>query len=441
MVDIAGQALVGQSVGVSDWHSFIRLFQGSGINPDAYNEFEVYADSTGMQVKVKSGEALVAGQRCYSAGEEIIPISVSDPANDRIDVIVLRRSLTAGTREIDVLTGVAAAVPVAPVLTVTNDVYEFALAEILIDAAAVTIAAGKVTDSRTYLSFGGGGDVYTATAEGRLTLESGVPVSTSDQSAKTTLYYTPYMGNQIALYDGASDWELIEFTELSITLVGLTASKPYDVFVYNNGGVATLELLVWTDGTNRATALAYQDGVLVKSGATTRRYVGTIYINSTGGQSDDAVKARFVWNAYNKTFRHMTFGEATASWTYATSTTWRQMRGTAANKVEFIVGLPEVFVEAMDEQNHSDPGSGFIIHKAIGLDSTSVPSTFGAGSYDSDIGAKGYIAYHTAHYHGFPGIGYHYLAPLEYQVPGNTVTWYGSGYAICQHVFYGGLLG
>ena len=36
----------------------------------------------------------------------------------------------------------------------------------------------------------------------RLTLESGVPVSTSDQIAKTTIYLTSYKGNTINFYDG-----------------------------------------------------------------------------------------------------------------------------------------------------------------------------------------------------------------------------------------------
>jgi hypothetical protein len=35
----------------------------------------------------------------------------------------------------------------------------------------------------------------------RLTLESGVPVSSTDQTAKTTLYATPYLGNRIALFE------------------------------------------------------------------------------------------------------------------------------------------------------------------------------------------------------------------------------------------------
>ena len=39
--------------------------------------------------------------------------------------------------------------------------------------------------------------------QGRLTLQSGVPVMMSTQSAKTTLIYTLYVGNQVPIYDGS----------------------------------------------------------------------------------------------------------------------------------------------------------------------------------------------------------------------------------------------
>lgn len=138
---------------------------------------------------------------------------------------------------------------------------------------------------------------------GRLTLESGVPVSSTDQADKTTLYYTPHVSNLISLYDG-SDWDAVEFSELSLDISGFTASKPYDIFCYNNSGTATLEGLVWTNDTTRATALTLQDGVLVKTGATTRRYLGTIYMQADQ-KCDDTVTNRGVWNMYNQVTRHL----------------------------------------------------------------------------------------------------------------------------------------
>jgi hypothetical protein len=107
----------------------------------------------------------------------------------------------------------------------------------------------------------------------RLTPTTGVPVTTSDVLAAGTLFCSPYRGNSIALFDGASTWNVRTSAEFSIA-VPAVASQMYDVFCFDNAGVPTLELLAWTNDTTRATALVLQNGVLVKSGATTRRSDG-----------------------------------------------------------------------------------------------------------------------------------------------------------------------
>ncbi len=121
---------------------------------------------------------------------------------------------------------------------------------------------------------GGGGPLDYSACEGRLTLTSGTPVTTSDVTAATTLYFTPYTGNRIGLNNGSA-WQVHTFTELSIAIPATTDTN-YDVFVYDNSGTPTLELLAWSDATTRATAIAFNGGVYVKSGDATRRYLGTI---------------------------------------------------------------------------------------------------------------------------------------------------------------------
>jgi len=86
---------------------------------------------------------------------------------------------------------------------------------------------------------------------GRLTLETGVPVSTTDQTGKTTVYYTPAgVGYaQYPSYDGTT-WSAITFSELSndttasaVGNAGAAVAGPYqiqDLFVWNNAGVNTL---------------------------------------------------------------------------------------------------------------------------------------------------------------------------------------------------------
>ena len=176
-------------------------------------------------------------------------------------------------------------------------------------------------------------------SHGRLTLESGVPVSSTDQTAKTILYFTPYVGNIISLYSGSA-WEDKTFTEIHIdltetqscttvngdatltvadtsqlivgmevsgtgiaggaTIASITdathlemsanatadatnnivfkipASKVVDVFAYNAAGSAKLVFgPLWTNATTRATALTTKDGVPVLTGSYS--ISGTVY--------------------------------------------------------------------------------------------------------------------------------------------------------------------
>lgn len=46
--------------------------------------------------------------------------------------------------------------------------------------------------------------LFPSICQGRLTLTSGTPVTTSDVTAATTIYFTPYKGNRIALCGGTN---------------------------------------------------------------------------------------------------------------------------------------------------------------------------------------------------------------------------------------------
>lgn len=83
---------------------------------------------------------------------------------------------------------------------------------------------------------------------GRLTLESGVPVSTTDQTAKTTIYYTPYVHNTIPLWDG-SRWVPVTFAETSEALGTLTSDLEHNVFAFLSSGVLDLEKAAWGTAT------------------------------------------------------------------------------------------------------------------------------------------------------------------------------------------------
>lgn len=109
------------------------------------NRLEVYADSTGMRVKVKSGRAQLRGFHYVSDAEEILTIAAANPSNPRIDRVVLHLDTTANTAALEVMAGTAAASPVAVTITNTATQFYLPLAQVRVNAAVSTIAAGNVT--------------------------------------------------------------------------------------------------------------------------------------------------------------------------------------------------------------------------------------------------------------------------------------------------------
>ena len=301
--------------------------------------------------------------------------------------------------------------------------------EITLDIDAIATGA---TDLRVILVIegiggaggGGGGDSNATVCNGRLTLTTGVPVTTANVSAATTLYFTPYKGDLIGLYDGASAWTVYEFAEKSLDISGYTADKNYDIFVYDNAGTPALEGLVWTDDTTRATVLATQDGVYVKTGATTRRYLGTIRITDQTGECEDSLLKRFVWNYYNQQRRKLFVEDATDSWTYTTAA-YRQANNNAANKVQYVCGVVLGYLSAQTFVYFtSSTTARRVVITGIGLDRTNAS--------DSTLGGRGevnsaIVAHTQTFYTGAELIGYHYLAWLEYSnTETGTTTWYGT---------------
>lgn len=88
--------------------------------------------------------------------------------------------------------------------------------------------------------------------EGRITLTSALPVPKTDQTAKTTVYFSPYGGNRIALFNGVS-WKTRTFAEASVA-VPATLNRIFDIFGYDNNGTFTLEAVNWNQSTGTITA-------------------------------------------------------------------------------------------------------------------------------------------------------------------------------------------
>ncbi len=288
---------------------------------------------------------------------------------------------------------------------------------------AVEIA--RVTDYVDDVSASWGNSLVEALAKrpvmpGRLTLQTGVAVSTTDQSAKTTLYYTLTGDNGciLPLYNG-SYWQGYPLSaDLSVSLAGLTASTPYDVFCYDSSGTPTLELLAWSSGTARATALALQNGLYVKSGAATRLYLGTIYINSTGGQTDDSASKRFVWNYYNRVQRLVTASQSTTNWTYAVNTAREFNGGSGQTRGEFVIGVAAGALHTRAFGRNLFLVSGGTGYVGACIDTTA-PAAVGDWFQRGTVNSAAFLD--QIDNFSVLGIGYHYLTQVEQAVSG-TLT-------------------
>ena len=275
---------------------------------------------------------------------------------------------------------------------------------------------------------------------GRLTLTSATPVTTGDVTGATTVYYTPYGGNTVPLWDGTR-FVTYPYTEMSQATTdaskspaAVTTNKVYDVFVWNDSG--TLRATrgpAWTTNTNRGTGagtseLQMVNGIWTNKNAITNgpgagagTYVGSIGSDGSS-QINDSVLKRDVWNLPHAAVeRSMIVTDATNSWNYTTAT-WRQANGSAANQVEAVIGLAETMVEADVWASANNAGGAVSYAVGVGVDVTNANSAqiFGQFQTLNNAGAPTW-----AKYRGYPGVGLHTFAWLEISTATGVTTWYG----------------
>lgn len=320
---------------------------------------------------------------------------------------------------------------------------------------------------------------------GRLTLTTATPETTADVTAATILYYTPYKGDIISLYDG-SNWVPASFVEVSIpltttqsgtthtntTIDGLTdtsqlcagmqvtgtnvaantvinsissstaivvnnattgsatntmtfklpPSKVHDVWGYLSAGTVKLEFLAWTSDTARATALTTQNGVDVKTGDATRRLLGTIRTTTTAGQTEDSIARRFVSNRYKDVARAMQVNDATATWVYSTAT-WRQANANTGNQLDYVCCVARPIQAVVVGQ----VTSGTTVNSAVGIGVDAIPAASAAViSLSPSVPSSGLSVNMWAYYAGTPGVGRHFITWIEIGSGGGTQTWLGT---------------
>lgn len=266
----------------------------------------------------------------------------------------------------------------------------------------------------------------------RLTLTTAVCDTTTDVTGASavTLFLTPCTGNRITLFDSSGNPETCTTAQVSIA-VPATTTTVYDVWAYDSTFgtcTVTLETLVWTSSSARATAIARTNGRWTKSGDTSRMYIGTFSTAGSSGQTEDSATKRYLYNQYNQRRRPLLKQSGTATWAY-TLATIHQANGDAANQVEAVIGVAESLIDltlSAAAKNGNSDGSNMIVQVGLGEDST---TAFVAGSTGGSAGPTAdaivLIANMTARLMKTPAVGRHAYTWLEWSQANGATTWYG----------------
>ncbi len=203
---------------------------------------------------------------------------------------------------------------------------------------------------------------------------SGDVVQTGDVSAATTIFYSPFVGDTVPIWNG-STFIQTTFSEMTATLTaaGSAVSAIQDACVFSNNGVPTLAIgPAWTTatigvgsrGTGAGTAqISRLQGIWVNAvsitgynglssftiGANRCTYVGSISIDGTAGQVSAfrtfGQSRKFgVWNAYNRQAIVLKAGDSASSWSVGGSGSVRAWNGNTTDSATTFAGLPEEIV-------------------------------------------------------------------------------------------------
>lgn len=133
------------------------LMMTDGVFAGVGDELAVSADGVTMNLVIDDGMAFLYGHPYYQPGNKTVTVAANGTANPRIDLVVIRLKPpgVSGEGEIvpAIVQGTPAASPTAPGSTQDPaTVWEYPLAQILVDPGVSSIAVGKVTDVRSYTS-------------------------------------------------------------------------------------------------------------------------------------------------------------------------------------------------------------------------------------------------------------------------------------------------
>ncbi len=101
-----------------------------------------------MQIMVLAGKAWINGYFYENTDELSLQLATADGVLNRIDRVVLRLNLINREMKCVVKQGASASTPQTPSIQRDSDIYELALADILVENGATKLTQSNITDQR-----------------------------------------------------------------------------------------------------------------------------------------------------------------------------------------------------------------------------------------------------------------------------------------------------
>jgi hypothetical protein len=336
---------------------------------------------------------------------------------------------------------------------------------------SVTAGAGLATGTAAALTTAG--TIYGISApQGRLTLVSGTPVMTANETAKGTIYYDCYRsGNVVPYYNGTDNVsEVISNCEVSDLMVAaasagqVVSGQVYDVWWVHSGtnriciamSASTGGVGGWSSdsgGSNTARGTGYSQ--LDQSGTVTPyisnknsitncfnnstnygpvsanqgTYLGTIYATANGqtGMNYSATASGGggnilgVYNAYNRVPVSAFSADSTTTWSY-NSATWRKANNNVNNSITWVDGLQQSSVTGIYAVAEFSGGTAFAYSGCQADFSSGAPALVG-------VNPSATVFFVTTQCQSFPLLGLHVLNAIEAASTGSSVSFDGTSLA------------
>lgn len=299
----------------------------------------------------------------------------------------------------------------------------------------------------------------TTLPQGRLTPTTGVPVIVADASASASLFYTPYIGNLVPIYNGTT-YAITPFSELTLSLANAayTANSLFDVFAFSNAGVVTIasgpawtttgnyvRTTVLTTGTAaRSAALSRVNGLLTNTGSMAARngattytiaanqgtYLGTVWIDAAAQATTCQVSAGQnrtcgVWNMYNRAPMMMLEFDAN-SWSHTNNGVYQAANATLANSITVISGVAEEMVDVNYQVQAQGAVNSLITKVGIGAASATVLCGVQGFGNGQNAGTNTVLSL-TAHCSQLPFIGAQAFIAIDFSSGSTSALTGGAG--------------